>query len=208
MDVNIKSKTVLAITSICAAATIFAGSAMAKVSVGDIAPDVQVIDSNGDQRTLGEFKGQDVVLEWTNHQCPYVKKHYKSQNMQNLQKRAEADGVVWLSVISSAPGKQGYVGPERANELTNERGAVPTAVLLDSSGETGRAYAAKTTPHMYIVDKEGVLQYQGAIDSKPNTREASIAEATNYVTAALDAMQAGTAIAQTETQAYGCSVKY
>ena len=192
----------------CAAALTFSSPALAKVVTGEAAPDVRVLDSNGDERSLSEFKGQDVVLEWTNHKCPYVQKHYGSDNMQNLQKRASADGVAWLSVISSAPGKQGHVSGETANQLSENRGASPTAILMDEAGTAGRLYAAKTTPHMYIVNKEGTLVYQGAIDSIPSANPSTIAEATNYVTAALDAMKAGTAIEVTDSQPYGCTVKY
>jgi len=201
-------KTTLTAVIAGAAMAAFSFPASAKVATGSVAPDVQVMDSDGNKRTLSEFKGQDVVLEWTNHKCPYVKKHYGSGNMQSIQERAAADGFVWLSVISSAPGKQGHVSAERANELSKKRGAKPTAVLLDEAGDAGRAYEAKTTPHMYIVDKEGVLQYQGAIDSIPSASPKKIAEATNYVTAAMDSMKAGEAIEVTESQPYGCSVKY
>lgn len=192
----------------CATAVSFSSPALAKVITGEAAPDVRVLDSNGVERTLSEFKGQDVVLEWTNHKCPYVVKHYDSDNMQNTQKRAAEDGFAWLTVISSAPGKQGHVSGEKANKLSAERGATPTAVLLDEAGDAGRLYAAKTTPHMYIVNKEGTLVYQGAIDSIPSSNPAKIAEATNYVTAALDSMKAGTDIEVSDSQPYGCSVKY
>ena len=202
------AKSTLTTVFACTAALALSSPAVAKVVTGEAAPDVQVIDSNGEVRTLSEFKGQDVVLEWTNHKCPYVKKHYGSDNMQNIQKRAAADGVAWLSVISSAPGKQGHVSAEKANELSEKRGATPTAVLLDEAGDAGRLYAAKTTPHMYIVNKEGTLVYQGAIDSIPSSNPKKIPEATNYVTAALDSMKAGEPIAETDTQPYGCSVKY
>jgi peroxiredoxin len=201
-------KSALTVLFAASAMAIFATPATAKITVGDMAPDVQVLDSNGNQRALSEFKGKDVVLEWTNHQCPYVKKHYSSNNMQKLQKRAAGQGVVWLTVISSAPGKQGHVSAEKANELSAKRGATPTAVLLDESGDAGRAYDAKATPHMYVVDKEGVLKYQGAIDSIPNSRVASIEDATNYVSVALDALANGTEIEVTDSQAYGCTIKY
>ncbi|NNC37157.1 MAG: redoxin domain-containing protein [Acidimicrobiales bacterium] len=202
------TKATLSAVLTCATALSFSNPAMAKVVTGEAAPDVRVIDSNGVERTLSEFKGQDVVLEWTNHKCPYVVKHYDSNNMQNTQKRASEDGFAWLTVISSAPGKQGHVSGEKANKLTKKRGATPTAVLLDESGDAGRLYAAKTTPHMYIVNKQGTLVYQGAIDSIPSANPKKIAEATNYVTAALDSMKAGTAIEVTDSQPYGCSIKY
>jgi len=205
---KITTKSTLTTIFACTAALTFASPATAKVVTGEAAPDVRVLDSNGAERSLSEFKGQDVVLEWTNHKCPYVVKHYGSDNMQNIQKRAATDGVAWLTVISSAPGKQGHVSGEKANELSTSRGATPTAVLLDEAGDAGRLYAAKTTPHMYIVNKEGTLVYQGAIDSIPSSNPKKIPEAVNYVTAALDSMKAGEAIAETDTQPYGCSVKY
>ena len=202
------AKSTMSAAFVCAAALTFSNTSFATVVTGEAAPDVRVLDSNNVERTLSEFAGQDVVLEWTNHKCPYVKKHYNSDNMQNIQKRAAADGFAWLTVISSAPGKQGHVSGEKANELSAKRGAKPTAVLLDEAGTAGRLYAAKTTPHMYIVNKEGTLVYQGAIDSIPSSNPKKIPEATNYVTAALDSMKAGEAIAETDTQPYGCSVKY
>jgi len=187
---------------------VFSLAAHAGVSVGQPSPDFTGIDSNGNQHTLSQYKGKTVVLEWTNHDCPYVKKHYNSGNMQELQKQATADGVVWLSVISSKPGKQGHVSGAQANKLTQSRNAAPTAVILDETSEIGRLYGAKTTPHMYIVDKTGQLVYMGGIDSIPSSNEADIAGAKNYVRVALDAIAAGKAIEDSVTRPYGCSVKY
>ena len=188
--------------------TAFSLAAHASVRVGQPAPDFTGIDSNGDKHTLSQYKGKTVVLEWTNHDCPYVKKHYNSGNMQALQKQATADGVVWLSVISSKPGKEGHVSGARANKLTRSRNAAPTAVILDETSEIGLLYGAKTTPHMYIIDKTGQLVYMGGIDSIPSSNEADIAGAKNYVRVALDAMAAGKAIEDSVTRPYGCSVKY
>ena len=188
--------------------TAFSLAAHAGVSVGQPAPDFTGVDSNGNQLTLSQYKGKTVVLEWTNHDCPYVKKHYNSGNMQTLQKQATADGVVWLSIISSMPGKQGHVSGERANDLTRSRNAAPTAVILDETSAIGQLYAAKTTPHMYIIDTTGQLVYMGGIDSIPSSDEADIAGAKNYVRAALDAMTAGKTIEDSITRPYGCSVKY
>jgi peroxiredoxin len=188
--------------------TAFSLSTHANVSVGKAAPDFTGVDSNGNKHSLSDFKGKTVVLEWTNHDCPYVKKHYNSGNMQQLQKNATGNGVVWLSIISSSPGKQGHVSGKQANELTRSRNAVPTAVILDETSEIGRLYGAKTTPHMYIIDKTGQLVYMGGIDSIPSSNENDIAKAKNYVTAALDAMAAGKPIADSVTRPYGCSVKY
>lgn len=188
--------------------TAFSLAAHAGVSVGQPAPDFTGVDSNGNQHTLSQYKGKTVVLEWTNHDCPYVKKHYNSGNMQTLQKQATADGVVWLSIISSRPGKQGHVSGGKANDLTRSRNAAPTAVILDETSAIGRLYGAKTTPHMYIIDKTGQLVYMGGIDSIPSSDEADIAGAKNYVRAALDAMTAGKTIEDSITRPYGCSVKY
>ena len=139
--------------------------------VGQPAPDFTGVDSNGNQHTLRQYKGKTVVLEWTNHDCPYVKKHYNSGNMQQLQQQATADGVVWLSVISSRPGKQGHVSGAKANKLTQSRNAAPTAVILDATSAIGLLYVAKTTPHMYIIDKTGQLVYIGGIDREENVPE-------------------------------------
>ena len=157
---------------------------------------------------LSDFHGKTVVLEWTNDGCPYVKKHYGSGNMQSLQKDAAAKGIVWLTVISSAPGKQGYVDGAGANGLTASRGAAPAAVLLDPEGAVGHLYDARTTPHMFIVDKDGTLVYMGGIDDKPATEAADIPGAKNYVRAALDEIAAGKPVAEAVTRPYGCSVKY
>jgi peroxiredoxin len=188
--------------------TAFSLAAHASVNVGKPAPDFTGVDSHGIKHSLSQYQGKTVVLEWTNHDCPYVKKHYNSGNMQTLQKQATADGVVWLSIISSRPGKQGHVSGERANELTRSRNAAPTAVILDGTSEIGLLYGAKTTPHMYIVDKTGRLVYMGGIDSIPSSNEADIAGAKNYVRVALDAMAAGKTIEDSITRPYGCSVKY
>lgn len=188
--------------------TAFSLSAYASVNVGKPAPDFTGVDSQGIKHSLSQYKGKTVVLEWTNHDCPYVKKHYNSGNMQKLQKNATANGIVWLSVISSRPGKQGHVSGEQANQLTQSRNAAPTAVILDETSEIGLLYGAKTTPHMYIIDKTGQLVYMGGIDNKPSKDEDDIVGAKNYVRAALDAMAAGKTIEDSITRPYGCSVKY
>ncbi len=183
-------------------------TADARVSVNQPAPDFTAIDSNGNKHQLSDFRGKTVVLEWTNHDCPYVRKHYESGNMQALQKDATGKGVVWLSVISSAPGKQGHVSGKEANILTEKRNAAPTAVLLDESGDIGRMYRAKTTPHMYIIDSQGTLVYMGGIDNIPSANPADITRATNYVDVALRSMSNGQPIKNGITRPYGCSVKY
>ena len=175
---------------------------------GQPAPDFEARTASGETIRLSDFEGERVILEWTNADCPFVQKHYGSGNMQALQRRATADGTVWLSVISSAPGKQGHVTAAAAQALTKDRKAAPTHVLLDESGEIGRLYAAKTTPHMFVVDEAGVVRYQGAIDTIRSTDQADVARADNYVTAALRALREDRAVAVTQTQPYGCSVKY
>jgi len=177
-------------------------------TVGEPAPAFSGVDSSGKTHSLSDFKGSTVVLEWTNHDCPFVQKHYGTGNMQALQKEATADDVIWLSIISSAPGKQGHVSPEQANELTESRDASPTAVLLDEDGTIGRLYAARTTPHMFVIDKEGVLAYMGGIDDKPSARQSDVEGANNYVQAALTALESGQPVKDAVTRPYGCSVKY
>ena len=171
------------------------------------APGFSLKDADGRARTLAEFRGKVVVLEWINEGCPYVKKHYQG-NMQALQKAAVADGVVWLSVCSSAPGQQGHVDGAGAKRFIAAKGAAPTAFLLDPTGVAGKAWGAKTTPHMYIVDKAGQLVYQGGIDDKPTANVADIAGATNYVKAALADLKAGRPVKVAFSKPYGCSVKY
>lgn len=175
--------------------------------VGQPAPAFTGTDSDGKTVNLADYRGKLVVLEWTNHGCPYVKKHYRAGNMQDLQKAARKMGVVWISVISSAPGTQGHVSGPQANELTESRKAAPNKVVLDPKGVIGRKYKASNTPHMYIVGPEGKLLYMGAIDDKP-TAWGDPKEAKNYVLAALNEIKAGKTVTQPSTQAYGCTVKY
>ena len=187
---------------------LLAGTASAKIPTGTTVSDMQVTDSNGTVHNLSDFAGKNVVLEWTNEGCPYVKKHYKSGNMQALQKEATADGAIWLSVISSAPGKQGFKTGDEANAHVLETGAAPTAVILDAAGTKGRTFSAKTTPHMYVIDASQTLVYQGAIDDDRSADPSKAKTAKNFVRAALDAIETGTPIATAETTPYGCSVKY
>jgi peroxiredoxin len=182
--------------------------ALAEVKIGGPAPAFTGTDSKGATHALSALKGKTVVLEWTNDGCPYVAKHYGSGNMQALQREAKAKGVVWLSVVSSAPGKQGHVVGLEADKLTAERKAEPAAVLLDPDGKIGRAYGARTTPHMYVVAPDGTLAYMGAIDDKPTANPADVPTARNYVREALAAVTAGKPVAVAATRAYGCSVKY
>ena len=197
--------TATAIAALLATAT----TASAKIPNGTSVTDMTVTDSNGVQHNLSDFNGKRVILEWTNNGCPYVQKHYDTDNMQALQKETTVDGnSVWLSIISSAPGKQGYVSGEGANELTTSRGAAPSAVVLDPAGEMGKTFAAKTTPHMYIIDEVGTLVYQGAIDDNSSARKSTVAGAKNYVRAAMSDLDAGRSVAVSDTAPYGCSVKY
>ena len=176
--------------------------------IGEPAPAFTATDSNGKAVNLADYKGKFVVLEWHNNGCPYVQKHYNGGNMQKLQKEWTAKGVVWLTVISSAPGKQGYVTAPQANAYAKEKSAAPTAILLDPAGEVGHAYDAKTSPQMYVVDPKGILIYDGAIDDKPTTDLADLTGAKNYVSQALTEAMAGKAVSEPATRPYGCSVKY
>jgi peroxiredoxin len=176
--------------------------------VGEQAPALELRDADGKTAKLGDYKGKYVVLEWVNFQCPFVGKQYGSGNMQELQKRYTAKGVVWLSICSSAPGKQGYVTGSQAKELVKERNGSPTRFLLDPKGKVGKAYGAKTTPHMFVIDPKGTVIYNGAIDDKPSTKREDVATAKNYLAAALDASMSGGKVEMAATQPYGCSVKY
>ena len=189
-------------------ASMLVNQAYAAVKVGEPAPDFQVAGADGQTHSLAEYKGRYVVLEWTNDECPFVRKHYSSGNMQSLQKEAKTDGAVWLSIISSAPGEQGHVDAAKALKLTEKRGAAPTAVLLDEKGTAGRLYEAKTTPHMFIIDPAGKLIYAGAIDDTPSTDPTDIAASKNYVKLALSEARAGKPVSEPTTKPYGCSVKY
>jgi peroxiredoxin len=192
----------------CLALAFAAQPIAAKPELGQPAPAFSVTDTTGKTWSLSDLSGQGMILEWTNHDCPYVQKHYGSGNMQALQKEARDAGYAWLSVISSAPGKQGHVTPAQADELSKGRGASPTAVLLDEDGTMGRAYGAQTTPHMFVIDGSGTLVYMGGIDDRATTDSADVAGATNYVRLALADLAAGNPVAKGATRPYGCSVKY
>lgn len=200
----------LTIGLFCATALVAGGiqSASAQVRVGNGAPAFSLTDSNGRAVSLADFKGKTVVLEWTNHECPYVRKHYGGNNMQALQKKWTAQGVVWLSVISSGPGQDGHVSAAQANKLTADRGAAPSAVLFDTAGTVGRAYGARTTPHMYVIGKDGALAYIGGIDDTPTARLEDLKTAKNFVDQALSEIAQGKPVSVTTSRAYGCSVKY
>ena len=183
-------------------------TAGAGAAVGQPAPDFALKDIKGVNHALSSLKGKYVVLEWVNYECPFVKKHYGSGNMQKLQKAYTGKGVVWLSVNTSAPGKQGNFPPAEINSKIKASGASPSAYLIDSEGAVGRLYGAKTTPHMFVIDPQGKVVYAGAIDDKPSTDQSDIAAARNYVAAALDEAMAGKAVTTTSSQPYGCGVKY
>lgn len=177
------------------------------LETGQPAPDF-TLPGLSKETKLSDLKGKVVVLEWLNHGCPFVRKHYDSKNMQALQKKYTDKGVVWLSVVSSSPGKQGHVDKKGAEKEKTENKSNATDILLDPTGKVGKMYRAKTTPHMYIIDKKGVLVYQGAIDDKADTDQSSIPSAKNYVSSALDEHLAGKNITAHTTRSYGCAVKY
>lgn len=194
----------------CAGLVLASGSAFAQsaAKVGAPAPAFQAVDADGKTRSLSEFAGKTVILEWTNHDCPYVRKHYNSATMQTLQKDMAKEGIVWLSVISSPVGEQGHVEGPEAKALSVKRDAAPAAILLDPNSKVARAYGATTTPHMYIVDPKGTLAYMGAIDDKPSASAASLTGAKSYVRQAVAELKDGKPVSEAATRAYGCAVKY
>jgi peroxiredoxin len=183
-------------------------AAAAPPQIGQLAPDFLALDSKGDSLRLSQYRGKTVVLEWTNADCPYTRKHYSSGNMQSVQALAQQKGIVWLSVISSAPGKQGYVNGPDADALTESRHAEPTAVLLDPTGALARMYNAKTTPHMFVIDKSGALRYMGGIDSIATADPGDIPRAEPYLKEAMLAVADGENPPHSVTKPYGCSIKY
>jgi peroxiredoxin len=195
-------------TLLASAGLVTTGTAFASATVGQPAPDFSVTDASGKAVSLSDFKGKHVVLEWVNPGCPFVQKHYNGGNMQGTQKDAAAKGVVWLVVSSTAPDAKDYLKPAALQAWMNEKKAPVTATLMDDDGKVGRAYGARTTPHMYIVDPAGKLIYAGGIDDKPTANPADIPGARNHVKAALDEALAGKPVSQASTRPYGCSVKY
>ncbi len=190
------------------AVAIACAQAPSTAQVGDVAPSFQGETSTGETISLDQFEGKTVVLEWTNDGCPFVQKHYDTGNMQSTQAAVVAAGGVWVSVISSAPGKQGHVSGAQADALTQERNAQPTHIVLDPDGIIGRKYAAKTTPHMFVIDGDGLLRYDGAIDDMPSADHNAVDGATNHVLAAFTSVSNGQEVATAKTKPYGCSVKY
>ena len=187
---------------------LLATSAFAAPEVGQPAPDFKLKDLAGKEHSLSEYKGKYVVLEWVNYGCPFVKKHYETQNMQKQQKEATGKGAIWLSICSSAPGKQGNLPAAEAEAKGKELGVGSTAYLVDADGTVGRSYDARTTPDMFVINPEGVLIYKGAIDDKPSPDPATVQTAKNYVASALSESMAGKPVSPATTKSYGCSVKY
>jgi len=185
-----------------------AGTAVAAPQVGQPAPEFTLTDSNGKSHNLSDFKGKFVVLEWLIHVCPFVKKHYDGGNMQGLQKEFTGKDVVWLSIVSSAPGKQGHMSPEETNKTKEEKGSAATAILNDEDGTVGKLYDAKVTPELYVINPEGTLIYMGAIDDKKSVEPADVAGAKNYVKQALDEAMASNPVSEPTTEPYGCGIKY
>ena len=201
-------KTKVLLPILIAALALGAAQALAQAAIGASAPNFTLTDTKGAAHALADFSGKPVVLEWTNPDCPFVKKHYGAKNMQALQAKYVAQGVVWLSVCSSAPGKQGHYPADEWNRILAEQGSAATALLLDSDGQVGRAYGAKTTPHLFVTDAAGTLVYDGAIDDQPSTDSADIPGARSHISEALDAVLAGEPVPVAQTKPYGCSVKY
>lgn len=197
-----------AIPALALLLTVGIASTAPAATVGEAAPAFTATAADGATVKLEDYKGKIVVLEWFNKECPFVRKHYDSKNMQNLQKELTAKDVVWLTVNSSAEGKQGHETAASATETIAKEGAAPTHFLLDGDGTIGKLYDAKTTPHMFVIDKDGKLAYSGAIDDKASTYTSDIEGAKNYVRAAVDSLEKGEAVAETSTKSYGCGVKY
>ena len=196
------AKLTLAIATLALATAAFA------VKPGDLAPDFHGTDSNGKTQSLSQYRGKYVVLEWANRGCPYEQKHYLSGNMESLQKQWTEKGVVWLSILSDPPGAQGYVTPAEENDYLKTMHASPTAALLDPKGAIGHLFDARTTPHMFVIDPNGKIIYQGAIDNQPTPDQASLKVADNYINDALNAALAGKPVAVAVTKPYGCAVHY
>jgi peroxiredoxin len=199
------TKTILTIITSLTASTVFAFD---PPPVGSAAPDFSLTDASGKAHSLSQYKGKYVVIEWFNPECPFVKKHYGSGNMQKLQQQYTGKGIVWLTIDSNAPGTEGNITPEQAQKIIASWKTHQTALLLDPEGKAGRAYGAKNTPNMVVIDLEGKIAYEGAIDSKATPNPADIPNSTNYVKAALDESLAGKAVTTPQTKPYGCSVKY
>ena len=200
-----KTKLLTTLLTLAASTALFAAESPA---VGTNAPDFSLTDSKGKTQSVSQYKGKYVVLEWFNPECPFVKKHYGGSNMQKLQEEFTGKGVVWLSIDSSAPGKEGHLTAEQANAKMTEWKTKQTALVLDPDGKAGRTYGAKNTPHMFVINPEGKIIYEGAIDSKATPNPSDIAGSTNYVKVALEESMGGKTVSNANTKPYGCSVKY
>jgi alkyl hydroperoxide reductase subunit AhpC len=193
---------------VIAVSILAASLALAQVASSQAAPNFKLSDTNGQKYSLSDYKGKFVVLEWFNPDCPFVKKHYDSGNIPDLQKKYTSKGVVWLSIDSSAAGKEGNYPPQGLKKFMTDKGGAPTAVFADADGQVGHLYRAQTTPHMFVIDPKGILIYQGAIDNTPSVNIADLKTARNYVSEALDAAMNGKPVTVSATKSYGCSVKY
>jgi len=200
-----KTKLLTTLLTLAASTALFAADSPA---VGTTAPDFSLTDSKGKTQSVSQYKGKYVVLEWFNPDCPFVKKHYGSGNMQKLQEEFTAKGVTWLTIDSSAPGLEGNLTAEQAEKKIAEWKTKQTALVLDPDGKAGRTYGAKNTPHMFVINPEGKIIYEGAIDSKATPSPSDIAGSTNYVKVALEESLAGKTVSNANTKPYGCSVKY
>jgi peroxiredoxin len=200
-----KTKLLVAFLACLASTALIAADSPA---TGAAAPDISVTDSKGKTHSISQYKGKTVVLEWFNPGCPFVVKHYGSGNMQKLQEEFTGKGVVWLTIDSSASGKEGHLTPEQANAKMTEWKMKPTAFLLDADGKAGQTYGAKNTPHMFVISPDGKVIYQGAIDNKPSPKPEDIPSSTNYVKVALDESMSGKPVSTASTKPYGCTVKY
>jgi peroxiredoxin len=188
--------------------TIAAPAVLAAVAAGQAAPDFTLTDIHGQQHSLSDFKGKYVVLEWFNSECPFVQKHYESGNMQALQKKYAAKGVVWLTINSTNPESSNYRSPAQSEHIVQDWHISSAALMLDADGKVGQTYGARTTPHMWVIDPQGKVVYAGGIDDKPTFRHADVKTARNFVAAALDESMTGEPIDVPATPPYGCSVKY
>ena len=196
------------VLSLFAAGLVASTVALAAPTPGQPAPNFRAVDTAGKPVSLADFKGKYVVLEWNNPSCPFVQKHYDSGNMQALQKRYGAENVAWLSINSTAESSSEYLPPAKLAAWFKQQNAAPTAILMDANGDVGRAFAAKVTPHMYVIDPNGTLVYAGAIDDKRSTNPADAKTANNYVAAALADAKAGKPVSKATSNAYGCTIKY
>lgn len=191
-----------------AVAMLLVVNAAGAAKVGEKAPNFTLTDINGEEHSLADYAGKVVVLEWTNYGCPYVKNQYNSGNMQKLQSEMKEKDVVWLTICSSSPGTQGHMSNAKWKTESEKRGVASKAILIDENGQVGMAYGAQVTPHMYVIDKDGTLKYNGAIDSIASTKEEDLKKAENYVSAAVNAVLAGKPVAKSVSKPYGCGIKY